>query len=466
MKIRHRRTYYAISLLICDICMILAAFKCSFWLKFESNWLPIPKGIPEYTNYAQAFVLSLALIIALYRAMGLYIEEKILRWIDEMSLVIKGTATAFIFILAASFFYRSFSFSRSYLVMTFPIVILQVLLGRWLLSYLYLMYRQSKNKFKEIIVVGLNPSSIRYAIHVKREARLCSKVIGLVQDRQYTHRTYKGIPILGHKDQLESILQKDENVNEVIVISSHISNHEMIKFMTLCEKYLISFKWMPDFFGLIATKMEVKYEEGIPLMRYRESPLLDWENRLLKRTMDLILSLGGLVVLAPLLVLVAVIIKMDSKGSIFYSQERVGEDGKVFKIYKFRTMQANAEEETGPIWAKPDDKRRTVIGSLLRRTNIDELPQLWNVLVGEMSLVGPRPERPHFVGQFKEDIPRYMGRHKIKSGLTGWAQVNGLRGDTSIKERTKYDLYYIENWSLFLDLKILFRTVFAFKNAY
>ena len=187
---------------------------------------------------------------------------------------------------------------------------------------------------------------------------------------------------------------------------------------------------------------------------------------MVKRTFDLTISVFLLTLLTPLLLLIAVAIKLNDSDPIFYKQERVGQDEKHFNLYKFRTMRVNAETHTGPVWARPEDKRITRIGLFLRRTNLDELPQLWNVLLGNMSLVGPRPERPHFVKQFRDQIPRYMARHKIKSGLTGWAQIQGLRGDTSLEERIKYDLYYIENWTLMMDIEILLATPFAFKNAY
>jgi len=223
---------------------------------------------------------------------------------------------------------------------------------------------------------------------------------------------------------------------------------------------------LPDILGLMATQMRVRHEFGLSLLACNESRLMEWENRLLKRLVDIVLSGFGLLILLPMTPFIALVVKFDSPGPLFYRQERIGEDGKPFTIYKFRSMRSDAEMETGPVWAGKEDHRRTRVGRFLRNTNIDELPQLWNVFKGDMSLVGPRPERPYFVGQFREDIPRYMGRHQIKSGLTGWAQVNGLRGSTSVEERTKFDLYYIENWSLFLDLRIIFKTFFAFKNAY
>jgi exopolysaccharide biosynthesis polyprenyl glycosylphosphotransferase len=252
----------------------------------------------------------------------------------------------------------------------------------------------------------------------------------------------------------------------VVLAQPGLSSERVLRVLYECEKEMVAFRWIADIFGLITAKMQVSYLGTVPILSFTDSPLNDWENRVLKRTMDIVLSASALVALSPLYLLLAVLVKMDSKGPIFFFQERLGEDGRQFKLIKFRTMKTDAESKTGPVWAKEEDDRRTRLGTSLRKTNLDELPQFWNVLAGDMSLVGPRPERPFFASQFKEDIPRYMARHSIRSGITGWAQVNGLRGNTSIEERTKYDLYYIENWSLVLDIKILFMTLWARRNAY
>jgi exopolysaccharide biosynthesis polyprenyl glycosylphosphotransferase len=212
--------------------------------------------------------------------------------------------------------------------------------------------------------------------------------------------------------------------------------------------------------------MDMQTVDDIPLLGVSRWPLDTFWNQRLKRAEDVCGALGGLILMAPLFAVLALLIKRSSPGPVFYRQKRCGENGREFTIYKFRTMRRDAEKETGPVWAVENDPRRTTFGAFLRRTNIDELPQLWNVLRGDMSLIGPRPERPHFVEKFKDDIDRYIWRHASKPGMTGWAQVNGLRGNTSITERIKYDLYYLENWSLSLDFKILIRTFSASKNAY
>jgi len=466
MKVRFRKTYYAVSLLIGDLFMILAALRFSFYLRFESGWLPTPFGVPDFQAYARAFGLVVILMLFVFRVYGLYIEEKISSLPDEFSIITRAVTVATVLLLGLSFFYREFSFSRSYLFVAWIAILSFVTLFRVFLGYVYIFYRRTHNKFKEVLIVGANPVSVRYAIRHRREPRLCTKVVGLLDNRYPSIKAYKQLSVYGRIDDLKQVLEAHPQINEVIVTSGEVGHSDIMKMMMQCEKNLITFKWLPDVLGLMTTQMRVRYEFGVPLLCIKESPLSDWENRLLKRLMDIFLSALAMVILSPFLTLVALMVVLDSRGPFFYRQERVGEDGRIFALYKFRTMKEGAEKETGPVWAEENDPRQTRLGPFLRKTNIDELPQLWNVLKGDMSLVGPRPERPFFVGQFREDIPRYMGRHWIKSGITGWAQVNGLRGNTSIEERTKYDLFYIENWSIFLDLKILFLTIFAFKNAY
>jgi exopolysaccharide biosynthesis polyprenyl glycosylphosphotransferase len=466
MKVRHRQTYFAISLFVSDIFMILAAMHTAFWLRFSSGILPSAMGIPDVKTYTHTYGLVVILMLAVYRAYSLYVEERVLVFVEELSLIARASSVTLMILLALSFFYRGFEFSRGYLLVCWIMIPIFVFGMRSALGYAYMAYRRTTGKFKEVLLVGANHDSVKYAHRIAVEPRLCARVAGIADKRLTEAETYKRIPVLGSPENLNALLTKHQNINEVVVTDPELEHRDIMGILMVCEKHLVTFKWSPDILGLIATRMRVKYENGLPLLSVRESPLLDWENRLLKHTLDMLLALLGLILLSPVLAALAIWVRSDSPGPIFYKQERVGEDGKTFKLYKFRTMKVGAEAETGPVWARENDDRRTRSGEIMRRLNLDELPQLWNVFRGDMSLVGPRPERPHFVGQFRESIPRYMGRHRIKSGITGWAQVHGLRGNTSIEERTKYDLYYIENWSVLLDIKILFRTFFAFKNAY
>jgi Undecaprenyl-phosphate glucose phosphotransferase len=276
-----------------------------------------------------------------------------------------------------------------------------------------------------------------------------------------------GVPVLGSTAQLPTIIE-DYQVDEVIIGLPDASHQEILTLISLCERERVTIKVFPDVFQIMAQEITIGDLNGLPMVTVRDIALRGWRLTL-KRAMDLVVATVGLVFLSPLMMLVALLIKLDSPGPVFYCQERMGLDARPFWIVKFRSMYEGAEAETGPIRATADDPRRTRVGRWLRRFSIDELLQLINVALGEMSLVGPRPERPVFVRQYQQFIPRYMDRHREKAGMTGWAQVNGLRGDTSIAERTKYDLWYIENWSLLLDMKILLRTapaVFKARDAY
>ena len=236
------------------------------------------------------------------------------------------------------------------------------------------------------------------------------------------------------------------------------SNHDLVGIISLCEREKVGIRVFPDVFQIMASEVSISDLGGLPLLTIRDVALQGWKLTL-KRVMDIIFSGIFLIMSSPFLLLTALLVKLESPGPVFYTQERMGLDARPFKIIKFRSMRKDAEKE-GPGWTQENDPRRTRLGTLMRRLEIDEMPQLINVFIGDMSLVGPRPERPVYVEQFRQSIPRYMDRHREKAGMTGWAQVNGLRGDTSIAERTKYDLWYIENWSIALDIKIIIRTIF------
>jgi exopolysaccharide biosynthesis polyprenyl glycosylphosphotransferase len=260
-----------------------------------------------------------------------------------------------------------------------------------------------------------------------------------------------------------------ERVVDIVLISLSYKNHpQLYELVRDCEGLNTEIMMVPDMLELMTTGVRIKELEGIPFIKIKGIPLTTW-NIILKRSFDIVLSALILVICSPIFAIIALLIKLDSRDPVFFRQERVGLDGKSFQLMKFRTMRVDAEKETGPVWASKGDPRRTRVGSILRRFSLDELPQLINVLKGEMSIVGPRPERRHFVEQFKREVPRYLDRHRVKTGMTGWAQVNGLRGNAPIEERTKFDVYYVENWSIVFDLKIILKTIRAVifgKGAY
>ncbi len=320
-----------------------------------------------------------------------------------------------------------------------------------------------------VLIVGTGEVGQMLLQKIVQNRKLGYQVMGFIDSGKHLRQQKLfGVPVLGTLVDIPWIIER-YSVDEVIIGLPESSHQDLVGIISLCEREKVGIRVFPDVFQIMASEVGIGDLGGLPLLTIRDVALQGWRLTL-KRGLDLILSAIALVVLSPLLLLAALLVKLDSPGPVFYIQERMGLDARPFKMIKFRSMRTDAEMR-GPGWTTPDDPRRTKLGSLLRRFNIDELPQLINVLIGDMSLVGPRPERPVYVEQFRQSIPRYMDRHREKAGITGWAQVNGLRGDTSIIERTKYDLWYIENWSLALDLKILIRTVVQWvfgtnRNAY
>ena len=305
-----------------------------------------------------------------------------------------------------------------------------------------------------VLLIGGGDSGRMILQRVQANPKLGFQVVGVVDNS--SARSILNVPILGSVADIPRIIDEFA-VDEVIIALPENTHQELIGIISLCEREKVGIRVLPDAFGIMASEVTIGYLGGLPLLTIRDVALQGWRLTL-KRGMDLVGSAIGLVFFSPFLMLMALLIKLDSPGPVLYTQERMGLDAKSFKILKFRSMRVDAER-SGPGWTVENDPRRTKLGAFIRRANIDEIPQLINVLFGEMSLVGPRPERPVYVEQFRQMIPRYMDRHREKAGMTGWAAVNGLRGDTSIEERTKYDLWYIENWSLALDFKIIIRTL-------
>lgn len=317
-----------------------------------------------------------------------------------------------------------------------------------------------------ILIVGGGPVGQDLIGRIHRQPSLGYDIVGLVDDTPGRSRA-RGVPVVGGTRQLGELVERLE-VDEVMVALPQATRAELLALINQCQVEGLSIRIFPDVFQMIAGEVQVSALDGLPLLSVRDVALRGWRLTL-KRAVDLLLSGIALVLLSPLMLLIAILIKLESRGPAFFVQERVGLDARPFPMIKFRSMRLDAEAQTGAVWAQREDPRRTRTGQFLRRSNLDELPQLINVLLGHMSIVGPRPERPEFVAEFQRVIPRYMERHREKAGITGWAQANGLRGNTSIEERTKYDLYYVENWSLLLDFKIMLKTVtagFRDPNAY
>lgn len=466
MTTRRNHVFHVWLVYACDALGIFLSFILAFWTRFSEVWVPVPKGVPDFEGYAKALLVVIPTYLWVFRSYGLYQLGRHVRRVEEIFILLKGMAVGAIFLMALTFFYRNFSYSRLFLVFLWVYASFIVALFRYgLIQGFYALRRHSRD-IKRVLVVGTNRNARGIIQWIRQNPHFGYRVEGvLAQEEGLIGKHFEEVPVVGTIEQC-ALWVKEKKPDEVIVADAGLPKEKVANLLLQCENGLVSFKVAADLYGIVTSNLDIEYLASVPLLGLRSLPLDDPWNRAIKRMLDIFCSAGLLLLTAPLGVLSAVFIQMTDKGPFLFKQERVGQDGKQFFLYKFRTMHPDAEKETGPIWTQKGDPRTTAVGKILRRFNLDELPQLWNVLRGEMSLVGPRPERPHFVDQFRDEIPRYMTRHKIKSGITGWAQVNGLRGNTSLQERIKYDLYYAENWSFLFDLEILFMTLFAFKNAY
>jgi exopolysaccharide biosynthesis polyprenyl glycosylphosphotransferase len=452
-----------------DAAAIFGGFLSATWLRFDSGLFELPLGRPAnlYEIYAAGGAVATLLFLFVFQALGLYVRPQTGRFEGKVPRLVRACGIATLLSVVMAFAVKNEAeFSSLTIGLSFLTGLLLVGVERYVLYRVeWNLARHSRVRYR-VLVLGTNAVAARIRRTLEREAMLRSRVFAFLRtDDAPAAADIPPDAIRGSLADLPDFLRR-EPVDQIVLANAGIGTDRMMDILLLCERHLIAFNMVPDLFHVLTTSMDVQSLDDIPLLGLGRWPLDHFWNRALKRACDVAGAAVGLVVAAPVMLAAAAAIKRDSPGPIFYHQERCGEKGRTFRLHKLRTMAADAESRTGPVFAAEDDPRRTRVGGFLRRYNLDELPQLWNVLRGEMSLVGPRPERPHFVEQFKEEISRYMWRHVSKPGLTGWAQVNGLRGNTSIEERVKYDLYYLEHWSLAFDLKILLRTAFARENAY
>lgn len=468
---RKDRVLFGVALALSDAITAGLAFYASYHLRLLTEHV----NIGPFRDYAGMLVIHVVSVLIVFFLGKMYHRQRAFSHVDELSAVFSYVSIGTVLGIAAiSFLYKQdMDYPRLMMVYAWTLTIVFVAFGRLLFARAKWTLQACGVGQDRVLLVGTG--ELGQLIHQKilQSPGLGYEVIGYIDSGNGHERDVHGrdkifgVPVLGTLDDLHDVVEQ-YNVDEVIIALPEASQRQLVDIILRAERGRVSIKVFPDVFQIMASEVSIGDLNGLPLLTIRDVALRGWKLTL-KRAVDLVVSAVALVLLSPFMLLIALLIKLDSPGPVFYYQERMGLDAKPFYMLKFRSMRADAESDTGPVWAKPDDPRRTRLGSLIRRLSIDEFPQLINVLLGEMSLVGPRPERPVFVEQFKQQVPRYMDRHREKAGITGWAQVNGLRGDTSITERTKYDLWYIENWSLGLDFKIMLRTIFRVftdKNAY
>jgi len=470
MKNSRVRALSAIGLVVTDTAMITVAFLIAYGIRWESAQADKSINLGSLSTYLGLLIVQITAIGIVMFWARLYHQARAVSRVDEFYAVFGAVSIGMMMSVAVStllFKSLEFDFPRVLIIYSWLLTIVLVMIGR--LVYHAVQWRlQARGVGRDkALIVGTGDIGRLVLEKINGSPHLGYEVIGFVHKNGETEpENVLGVPVLGNSDDLPHLID-DLHIDEVIIALPEASDDEMLELISKCSKASLSIKVFPDVFQIIATQVTIDDLGGLPLLSVRDVRQRGWRLTV-KRLMDVALSGAGLVFSSPLLFIIGILIKLESPGPVFYVQERMGLDAKPFMMIKFRSMRQDAEAN-GPGWTTPDDPRRTKLGTFIRKANVDELPQLINVLIGDMSLVGPRPERPVYVEQFRRTIPRYMERHKEKAGLTGWAQVNGLRGDTSISDRTKYDLWYIENWSLLLDIKILIRTalrMFTDKNAY
>ncbi len=458
---RRSDALFALILAINDTVMVTLAFYLAYWLR--KNVTPAAIAIAPFRDYAAMLIIQVVTMLTLYFFSRLYDVKRSMPRLDEFYRIFATTSIGTIVTIAlTTFLFKNstweLDFPRVMVIYAWLLTILLVTLSRsgWIAVRDWLRTRGIG--ITRLLIVGTGDVGRMILQKIRQMPRLGYRVVGFIDGDTPPGQEIMGVPVLGGVDDIPDLIREHE-IQEVIIGRPELSHQELLALISRCERGQVGIKIFPDLFQIIATELSIGDLGGLPLLVVRDIALRGWKLTL-KRAVDLVGSAIGLVILSPFLMLIAILIKLDSPGPVFYAQERMGLDAKPFWCLKFRSMRTDAEA-TGPGWTTENDPRVTRVGRFIRRFSIDELPQLINVLMGEMSLVGPRPERPVYVEQFRRSIPRYMDRHREKAGMTGWAQVNGLRGDTSIAERTKYDLWYIENWSLWLDFKIILRTFFS-----
>jgi Undecaprenyl-phosphate glucose phosphotransferase len=477
--IRHNRllvTFYVLS----DALLGVAAFIIAYALRFYTGLIPIRYGLPPLQQYINLLPFIAAVVPLGFHLQGLYRLRRGRSRVDDFFQVFVGSILAVVFGIVATTYTQIYFASESARAtgafqVSQPVWVIFLVLNVALTFATRELMREILERrwragigLKRILIAGAGDLGRLVADKILEHRELGYQIVGFVDDRATgDHLGYRGLPLLGTLEEAADITAR-ETIDHLYVALPPEQHMRMLELLESTSREMVDVKVVPDLLQVIALRARLEDLDGVPIINVNDVPL-QGVNSFIKRIIDVSISGAALAVLAIPLAIISLAVKLSSHGPVLYRQERMGLDGKSFTIVKFRSMFDDAERETGPVWAKPADPRVTPFGRFLRRSNLDELPQLWNVLRGDMSIVGPRPERPHFVAQFKHKIPQYMLRHKVKAGLTGWAQVNGWRGNTPLEKRIEYDLYYIENWSVRLDLKIMWLTLvkgFFHKHAY
>jgi len=457
--------------IVSDALLAVWAFVFAYGIRFESGLIPVTRGYPPIDQYLHLAPLVAIVTPLAYQLQGIYRLRRGRSRVDDFFAVFIGSIIAVVFGVVATL-YISVYYASEEEKARGAYEVSQVVWGLFLVLNVAFTYfsREAVRELlerrwragiglKRVLIAGAGDLGRMVADRILQHREFGFQVVGFVDDRAGgDHIGYRGLPLLGTLAEVGDIAQR-ERVDHLYVALPLEEHTKLLDLVEITSRECLDVKVVPDLLQFITLRARLEDLDGLPIININDVPLQGF-NSWLKRAIDVALSAAAMLLLGIPLLLIALLVKLTSRGPVFYAQERMGLDGRAFTVYKFRSMYQDAETDSGPVWAREDDPRATPVGRWLRKLDLDELPQLWNVLRGDMSIVGPRPERPFFVDQFKHNIPQYMLRHKVKAGITGWAQVNGWRGNTSLEKRIEYDLYYIENWSVSLDLKIMWLTVF------
>ena len=465
--IKENQRILNVTLVLLDVLIIAVSLVCSFWLRFDTTIFS-QGGHLSYQTYALFFVFAVVPVyLLLYFAFGLYKPRRTYKNIfSEATQIIKVNIVAFVTLVTILFIINQPDFSR---IMLFLLAVIETFFGiieRFTIRSILTNLRVNNRNLKHILIVGDNDLAFTFARRIRENPYLGFVVSGFLGRSSHIGMEVEGSRIIGAFKDIDYILSHNR-YDRVVLAIPLMYYYRINELVESCERVGIKAEIIPDYIRYFPAQPSIDMIEDIPIINIRYVPLDDNFNKFLKYTSDYVISIIAIIITSPIMILTAIAIKLTSPGPIIFKQERIGHNGKPFMMYKFRSMKVQDPSEEKSEWTTKDDPRKTRVGDFIRKTSIDELPQFFNVLKGDMSVVGPRPERPYFVDQFKKDIPKYMVKHQVRPGLTGWAQIHGCRGDTSIKKRIQYDIEYVENWHMGLDLAIMIKTaVKKNPNAY
>lgn len=449
---------------VVDLLLVAFTYSIAYFIRFvviheKSKHL-------TYEEYMFYIVYILVGYLLIFIWTGLYTSGRGRSRFKQIFKVVQANTIGVIYVLAILYLLKVVDISRSFLAVFAGLNTIADLAVRWLTGIVLRARRKKGKDLKDVLIVGYSRTCENYIDRVRGNAQWGYRMKGILDDSMEVGTRYRSVPVIGKLDEFETFLA-DPDLYEVVITLRIDDYDELAKIVNACEKAGVHTRFCPDFKNVISSDPEVEDLDGLPVINIRRIPLASLGSRFIKRTEDLVIGTLALVIFGIPMLVVAILVKATSEGPVIFKQTRIGRHNKEFQMYKFRSMRIQDENEEKTQWTTENDNRVTKIGKFIRKTSIDELPQIFNVLKGDMSLVGPRPERPYFVELFKEEVPRYMVKHQVRPGMTGWAQVNGYRGDTSITRRIDFDIYYIENWNIGFDFYIMLKTIFgASKNAY